>query len=206
MLGSVTECLERAKQGESYAQLQLFERYRFALAGLARGRLTGDAARVADADDVVSGAFYDFLVGAVAGRFRKLNDRRDLWQILLTLTQRRVVNQRRYATAQKRTSQRLKQACLASPEVAECELDQRTFFEEQLVDESPSPALAAQLQEEFLVRLEQLDGDKLRSVAISKLAGFSNQEIAAEMDCSLRSVERKLALIRRRWKASGKGR
>jgi DNA-directed RNA polymerase specialized sigma24 family protein len=40
-------------------------------------------------------------------------------------------------------------------------------------------------------------------VALLKLEGFSNEEIARSLDCSLRTVERKLEEIRKRWTAEG---
>src|SRR5262249_43550979 len=40
-------------------------------------------------------------------------------------------------------------------------------------------------------------------VALLKLEGYSNEEIARSLDCSLRTVERKLEVIRKRWTAEG---
>lgn len=206
MHGSVTECLERVKQGESFAQLQIFERYCSALTALANGRLHRGHV-VADAEDVVSQVFYDFLMGATEGRFRKLEDRRDLWQLLLALTRRRMISQRRYDCAQKRSNPSA-EPHLPTTMSADSAIERASVrphegtMQQSVVDLQPNPALATQLQEEFVVRLQQLDGDKLRSIAVQKLAGYSNQEIADKMDCSLRSVERKLSLIRRRWRSA----
>jgi hypothetical protein len=40
-------------------------------------------------------------------------------------------------------------------------------------------------------------------VALLKLEGYSNEEIARSLDCSLRTVELKLEVIRKRWTAEG---
>ena len=40
-------------------------------------------------------------------------------------------------------------------------------------------------------------------VALLKLEGYSNEEIARSLDCSSRTVERKLEVIRKRWTAEG---
>jgi DNA-binding CsgD family transcriptional regulator len=40
-------------------------------------------------------------------------------------------------------------------------------------------------------------------VALLKLEGHSNEEIARSLDCGLRTVERKLEVIRKRWMAEG---
>jgi DNA-directed RNA polymerase specialized sigma24 family protein len=45
--------------------------------------------------------------------------------------------------------------------------------------------------------------DDLRQVALWKLEGYSNEEIATRLGCVVRSVERKLAAIRATWDAEG---
>jgi len=47
--------------------------------------------------------------------------------------------------------------------------------------------------------LQKLDDPRLRDLALAKMEGYSNQEIADRMDCSLRTVERRLRLIRKEW-------
>ena len=46
-------------------------------------------------------------------------------------------------------------------------------------------------------RLDSLGDDTLKAVALWKLEGYSNEEIAAKLRCVTRSVERKLNVIRR---------
>lgn len=46
--------------------------------------------------------------------------------------------------------------------------------------------------------LETLD-PAMRAIAVFRLFGYSNAEIAAEQQCSERKIERKLHVIRRRW-------
>ena len=48
--------------------------------------------------------------------------------------------------------------------------------------------------------LNALGDDTLRRIALAKLEGFNNQEIAEQMDMGMRTVERKLRLIRTVWK------
>jgi DNA-directed RNA polymerase specialized sigma24 family protein len=48
-----------------------------------------------------------------------------------------------------------------------------------------------------------LEDAGLRSVAVWKMEGYTNAEIAAKLDCGLRSVERKLRLIRSTWEREG---
>ena len=48
--------------------------------------------------------------------------------------------------------------------------------------------------------LEELDDQQLRELAVAKMEGYKNEEIARRLDCSLRTVERRLRLIRKQWK------
>ena len=51
--------------------------------------------------------------------------------------------------------------------------------------------------------LGSLAEESQRVVALLKLEGYSNEEIARSLDCSSRTVERKLEVIRKRWTAEG---
>jgi DNA-directed RNA polymerase specialized sigma24 family protein len=50
--------------------------------------------------------------------------------------------------------------------------------------------------------LDQLDDPTLRTIAVQRLQGYSTSEIAKNLNCVKRTVERKLELIRHRWQAS----
>jgi len=71
---------------------------------------------------------------------------------------------------------------------------------EQAKQGAPTPDEAAAFAEEVERWLALLPED-LRRIALYRLEGNTNAEIAAlpEMGCSLRTVERKLRLIREAW-------
>ena len=48
--------------------------------------------------------------------------------------------------------------------------------------------------------LQMLDDPQLQEIAVAKMEGCSNQEIAQRLDCAVRTVERRLRLIRDQWK------
>jgi DNA-binding NarL/FixJ family response regulator len=54
-------------------------------------------------------------------------------------------------------------------------------------------------------RLEALADPMLRRVALLKLEGYTNREIAAELKITARTVERKVDRIRARWASGGDG-
>jgi len=47
---------------------------------------------------------------------------------------------------------------------------------------------------------EELQDEELQAIAAAKMEGASNAEIATQLNCSLRTVERRLRLIRDKWK------
>ena len=71
------------------------------------------------------------------------------------------------------------------------------------LDQIADPSTAAVEQFTLGVRmlLEQLDDELLRKVAIGKMEGYTNQEIARKLGIGLRGVERKLQIIRHKWES-----
>jgi DNA-directed RNA polymerase specialized sigma24 family protein len=65
----------------------------------------------------------------------------------------------------------------------------------------PTPELAAQFADECRRLLHCLKDETLRSVAVWRLEGYTNEEIAERLDCVPQTVERKLRTIRKIWSA-----
>src|SRR5262245_28813364 len=83
--GSVTIWLSQLKAGDTAAAQHLWQGYYRRLVGLARQRLQGRPRAVADEEDVALSAFDSFCQGVERGRFPQLDDRDDLWQLLVVL-------------------------------------------------------------------------------------------------------------------------
>src|SRR5437763_11236120 len=91
--GSVTIWLGRLKAGDrDEAVARLWEAYFRRLVGLARGHLKNRPRGPADEEDVALSAFDSFVRAAEAGRFPRLDDRDDLWQVLLVVTSRKAAD------------------------------------------------------------------------------------------------------------------
>ena len=73
---------------------------------------------------------------------------------------------------------------------------------EQIAAEGPTPEFAAMMAEECRVLLDALDDDSLRQVALSRMEGYNNDEIADQLGCARRTVARRLDLIRKTWLAA----
>lgn len=72
---------------------------------------------------------------------------------------------------------------------------------DQMADATPTPDLELLLADELRLRLGQLP-DSIRPIALLKLDGYSNQEIAERQSCSLATIERRLKMIREIWSDS----
>src|SRR5262249_33841402 len=69
----------------------------------------------------------------------------------------------------------------------------------QLIGKEPDPQAAVQAAEECQEILDRFSDTILRAIALWKMEGFTTEEIASKLDCTTRTVERKLQLIRRLW-------
>src|SRR5262245_45500722 len=100
--GDVTRRLRQLKQGDRSAVRELWRRYFADLVGLARKQLRGAPRRAADEEDVALSAFDSFCRAAEAGRFPELDDRDDLWRVLVMLTVRKAADRANHERRQKR--------------------------------------------------------------------------------------------------------
>jgi DNA-directed RNA polymerase specialized sigma24 family protein len=192
---SVSLWIKQLQAGDADLPTQrLWERYFKRLVGLARAKLS-NVSHMADEEDVALSAFDSFCQGATRGRFPKLNDRGDLWRLLVTITARKACKQNRHDNRRKRGGNAvLDEAALNQEADAGAEMGL-----EQVLAREPTPAFAAQAAEEYQRLLDLLPDADMRDLALSKMEGFTNEEIATRLGCTVRSVERRLRLIRILW-------
>lgn len=69
----------------------------------------------------------------------------------------------------------------------------------QFFDTEPTPDFAVQVADKCRRPLAILGDESLRQVAVWKMEGYGNDEIAQKLDCSRRTVARKLEAIRIVW-------
>jgi RNA polymerase sigma factor (sigma-70 family) len=195
--GSVTTWVGELRAGKHAAAQQLWERYFSRLVGLARTKLRGVRRGAADEEDVALSAFDSFSRGLAQGRFPRLDDRQNLWDLLVVITVRKAIDLRQRETRQKRGGGKVAGESvldgLLGPEEGGVGI-------EQVVGAEPTPALAAQVAEQVERLLALLPKEEVRTVARMKLEGYTNAEIAERLGCADATVERRLALIRSLWK------
>ena len=194
--GSVTIWLAELRSGDEASARKLWQRYFERLVNLARVKLRCRPRGASDEEDVALSAFDSVFDGLTRGRYPDLADREDLWRLLVTITARKAANQLKRESRQKRGGGGvLDEAALAARSMGGAEsLDQLPGIE-------PSPEFAALMAEECQQRLDSLPDDSLRRVALLKMEGYAHEEIAAQLGCGLRTVARKLEIIRKAWLA-----
>jgi len=191
---SISRWMDEVKKGNHDAAEAIWDQCFPHLVRFARERLRGLPRRVADEEDVALSAMDSFCRAAERGRFPELADRAGLWRLLLQMTARKAADLVRHETRQSHGGGRL---------LGESALGEggSTWGEQglaRIADERLGPEMALALSEECRRLLAQLEPE-VQQVALAKMEGLSNEETAAKLECSLRTVERRLHLIRRIW-------
>jgi DNA-directed RNA polymerase specialized sigma24 family protein len=195
-VGSVTHWVRELKAGNHVAAQKLWESYYRRLVALARSKLKSRPLGVADEEDVALSAFASFCRRAEQGLFPQLLDRDDLWQLLVVLTGRKAADLLQQECRLKRGGGKVQgEAALAGG--SDSSDDQMGI--DQVLGSEPSPEFAAQVADECRHLLGLLDDAELRSIAILKMEGYTNAEIADKLGYVTVTIERRLRLIRRIW-------
>lgn len=180
--GSITHFISALKAGEDTAATEIWNRYATRLIGLARSRMQAADRRVADEEDAALIAFDSFCRAAGDGRFEKLDDRSDLWQVLVLITVRKAIDLTKHENRLRRGG-----GVVVSELV------------DDLVSVEQTPELAATAIEQYNRLLQMLDDEQLVAIAVAKMEGYTNDEIAREMHCTRQTIQRRLNVIRMIW-------
>jgi len=176
-LGSITRWITGIREGGSTAANELWNRYYRRLVGLARKKLRDSPRRVADEEDVALSTFNGFCRSAEEGRFPSLDDRDDLWQVLVMLTARKAANQIKHLRRAKRGGGNVRGESVFMT----CESDEERRAIDQVVGASPSADFAGRLTIEFRELFEQLGDESLQALAAGKMQGYTNHSSSLRM-------------------------
>jgi DNA-directed RNA polymerase specialized sigma24 family protein len=197
--GSVTGWIDHLRAGDDIAAQRLWERYFHELVRLARSKLRTKPRGALDEEDIALSAFDSFCRGTEQGRFPRLDDRDSLWRLLVTITARKVVEQVERQCRKKRGGGRVRNETA----LAGSESGTGVGGLDQAVGREPTPEFAAMMADECRHLLAALGDETLRRIALLRMEGYSDGEIAARLDCGVRTVGRKLKLIRDIWVRKG---
>ena len=177
---SITRLIRAVQDGSNTAVRPLLEAYFNRLVQLAGKRLQNLSGLGGYDEDVALRSFH-----SVYQRLRDparpldLSGRDDLWRLLATRTISRAIDLiRRHRPGEVPGEQDVS----------------------QLLSREPTPEEAAEVADECRRLLDSLPDPELRQIALWKVEGYTNEEIAARLDCVPRTIERKLSRIRLLWK------
>ena len=185
---SVSHWIDQVKDGDSIAAHQLWQHYFDRLVRAVRQNLRGHNRGMADEEDIVVSVFESFYRAAEDGRFPELTGRDDLWRLLLRMSARKIIDKRRRESRKRRG---------AGARVGSLDRggdDDNAII--QVIGDEPTPEMVLMMAESFEQLLAHLGGGHLQDIAVGKLEGFSNAELAERLHCSERTIERRLHLIR----------
>lgn len=193
---SISGWIRAIKDGDEDAAQRVWDHFFARLVVLARRKLPSALRRIVDEEDVVLSVFQTLFRRASEGRFPRLNDRHDLWQLLVTITERKASNKVRDERRIKRGGGRV----VGESAVAVAALKHSRPGMEQLASREPTPAFVVAMSEAVENLLGCLD-DEQRALALLKLEGYTNLEIATRIGRSVPTIERRLRLVRAKWQA-----
>ena len=181
------------RQREEAARV-IWERFASKLQALVRRHLDNRIRRREDEQDILQSMYVSFCTGQFQGKTAPAS-REELWKLLVRITMCKVVNTANRHLAARRDVRRERNAATdqngATP----------VLFPRWMLDHvdraQPSP-------EERVVVVEELDRllqgltEEYRRIVVWKLEGFTNAEIACMIGRTVRCVELKMQLIRKR--------
>ena len=160
----------------------------------ARQKLDVQTRRRYDEHDAANSAFHSLCRGLTAGRIEAQN-RDAFWGLLAVITSRKISAQRRYLNRQKRGGGAVR---------GESGFGQFGDVGINGVDgKQQTPDVLAEVSESCAQLLAALPDDAMKKIVLLKFQGATNGEVAGELTCTRRTIERKLERIRRIWVEAG---
>ena len=187
----ISVLLQRVKDGrDEDASAGLWGQYFDKLVNVARRNIASLPKRSADEEDVALSAMHSFFRAAEAGRLSNLQNRDELWKLLVTMVIRKANRQKEKAFAQKRgggdvrgESVFMKAGVEAGPGLAGM----------------PDDQLVSDLMSQCHEMIGLLDDPLMKEIAVMMMEGYTIDEIADAKSVSRSTVKRKKELIRQLW-------
>jgi len=203
-IGSLTLCVQRLRSSDcrerDEAARIIWERFSFRLQALVRRHLDNRIRCREDEQDVLMSMYANFCAGQLEGKTPPAS-REELWKLLVRITMCKVVNTAHRHLAARRDVRR--ERTDARDQWRDGSLFPRWMLDH--VDKAqPSP-------EEQVIVLDELDRvlqdlpKELRQIVLWKLDGYTNAQIARMIQRTVRSVELKMQLIRKRLRLGAVG-
>ena len=172
------------REGDEEATRDFWVRYAQPLIRLADRNLSQRLRRRVDPEDVVQSTFRTVLRRIQGGEFR-LEGEEDIWRLLTAIALNKSRRQARYFAAKKRDADR------------DLPLEAHEESPSQAVEATPEDAVILVDLVDHVIRTTT--DEEERRVLLLKLDDCSNFQIAQQMQCSERTVQRIVARLRQRF-------
>jgi len=184
--------LDAMQQGDDRAFDTFFQAYYEKLVRYAKKRVGNFPLRTFDEEDLALSAMHSLFNGIGENRY-EVESGVDLWKILVTITNCKWINLREKMDAQKRGGGNVRGDSIW------IQKGENNLFHEQQDMKQELPDICVELLETTDRLFQQLKDDDTRKIARLLLEGYRIDDIAVELDCVRRTVERKIAQIRKVW-------
>ena len=189
---TVTAWIEGLRDGSETAAAKLWEHFLQRLTLLVCNRLRTTSKSISDEEDVVLDACEACFRALKAGRYPLIMNRDDLWKMLAVIAERKAIDQIR--RSKKGVDGKRVDISFTSVSSDSSVMDGI----QQWPCTEPTPEFATVFSENLKNKLSALD-DARREVALLKMQGYKNREIAEKIGKAIPTVERYLKLIRETW-------
>jgi RNA polymerase sigma factor (sigma-70 family) len=180
--------IQGLRAGDRHIVQEFCEQYGSLLHDLAEKHIARPLRRRVGPEDVAQSACRTFLRRAQAGEFQ-LADSECLWRLLCAITLTKVREKARFHRRRKRD--------LGQEVPLDLDSSQGSAAHREPVAAGPSPAEAAEFADQLQQLMASLD-DEERQLVDLKLQQYTNDEAAAHLGCSERTVRRLLKQVRSR--------
>ena len=191
---SVSGWIDQLADRNQQAAEQLWQHVAVRLQEFAAQRLDVRTRRHYDECDAANSAFHSLCRGLSDGRIEAKN-RDALWGLLAVITSRKISAQQRHFNRQKRGGGAVR------GESAFAEFGYAGI--NAIVGNQPTPDVLAEVSESCARMLDALPDETMKKIVLLKFQGSTNGEVADELKCTRRTIERKLERIRRIWIEAG---
>lgn len=190
--GSISRAISLAGEMDEQSAQLLWDRFFEKLCRFSSQKIYKRHRRLIDPEDVAGSAMFALMDGLKQGRFYNVKNRDQLWQMLVMIAARKAANKREFLDRDKRGGK------VTSGDSARD--DQGMDNLREYIDKTVDPAKFVEIEMTCRELLLALPDDNYREIALMRLAGFTNREIGNKLECSTRTIDRKLVAIREEWK------
>lgn len=188
---SITSFINQLANGDQHAAEELWRHLATRLHEFAFQKLDPQIRRRYDESDAANSAFHSLCRGLTDGHLEAEN-RNALWGLLAVITSRKIAAQRRFWNRHKRGNG----AVRGESGFGEAGIN-------QVDGNQQSPDVLAEVSESCAQMLDAIPDESMKKIVLLKFQGATNGEVALELSCTSRTIERKLERIRRIWVEAG---